>query len=131
VQNYRQLLVWRKAHALALNVHRVSGSIPRRDNAGLVGQIRSAALSIPANIAEGSARLTDRDFGKFLQIAIASTTELEYHLHFVADAGLLPASDFIACHRQLIEVRRMLVGLLRRVRQADRSPRPLSDSSPS
>jgi four helix bundle protein len=129
MQNYRQLLVWRKAHALALNVHRVSGSIRRRDHSGLVGQIRDAALSIPANIAEGSARPSDRDFAKFLQIAIASTTELEYHLHFATDAGLLELSDFLPCHHQLIEVRRMLVGLLRHIRQADRSPRPLSDSS--
>jgi four helix bundle protein len=123
MQNFRRLLVWRKAHALALNVHRIAGAIDRRDKTGLVGQIRRAALSIPANIAEGTARATDRDFGKFLQIAAASATELEYHLQFASDAGLLGTADFTACLDQIVEVRRMLFGLIRRVSPADRPTR--------
>lgn len=82
MQNYRGLLVWRKAHEVALGVHRLTQAWPRRDNAGLIGQARRAALSIPANIAEGCGRSGDRDFAKFIQIAIGSTVELEYHLEF-------------------------------------------------
>lgn len=122
MQNYRRLRVWGKAHALALNVHRATKLIPGRENSGLIGQLRRAALSIPANIAEGSARATDRDFAKFLQIAIASATELEYHLHFSADAGLVPRREFLARQGEVIEVRRMLVGLLRRIRRTGLSP---------
>jgi four helix bundle protein len=128
MQNYRRLSVWRKAHALALNVHRSTNGMVGRERAGLVGQIQRAAVSIPANIAEGSARATDRDFAKFLQIAVASATELEYHLQFAADAGLLAAAEFERCERQITEVRRMLFGLIKKVRQADLSSRRLSDS---
>jgi four helix bundle protein len=127
MQNYRRLLVWRKAHALALNVHRATVGMSG-ERTGLVGQIRRAAVSIPANIVEGSARATDRDFAKFLQIAVASATELEYHLHFAADAGMLAPALFAECEGQITEVRRMLFGLIRTIRRADLSSRPVSDS---
>jgi four helix bundle protein len=126
MQNYRRLLVWRKAHALALNVYRATTGMGG-ERIGLVGQIRRAALSIPANIVEGSARATDRDFAKFLQISVASATELEYHLHFAADTGLLAPTAFAECQDQIAEVRRMLFGLIRRIRRADLSSRPVSD----
>jgi|ERR1035437_5139514 four helix bundle protein len=116
MQNYRQLSVWRKAHAVALNIHRVTGAIPRQHNSGLIGQIRRAALSIPANIAEGCSRATDADFAKFVQIAIGSASELEYHLHFAADVDLLSRAEFAARHLEIVEVRRMLIGLLKKLR---------------
>ena len=129
MQNYRQLSVRRKAHAVALNVHRLSGSIPRQDNSGFVSQIRRGAQSFPTNIAEGCSKATDKDFAKFIQIAIGSASELEYHLHFAADAGLLPRAEFDARHPEVIEVRRMLIGLLKKLRTAERgapagAPRP-------
>jgi four helix bundle protein len=115
MQNYRQLSVWRKAHAVALNIHRVTNAIPR-SNPALVNQIQRAALSIPANIVEGSSRASDRDFAKFIQIAIGSASELEYHLHFATDAGLLSAEDFQGRQQEVVEVRRMLIGLLKKLR---------------
>jgi four helix bundle protein len=116
MQDYRKLTVWRKAHAVALGIHRVTESIPRRGNAGLVSQIRRAALSIPANIAEGCARGSDVDFAKFLQVAVGSSAELEYHLHFAADAALLRMEEFTARQEEIVEVRRMLIGLLKHLR---------------
>jgi four helix bundle protein len=123
MQNYRQLTVWRKAHAVALNIDRVVAAMPR-SHLALVNQIRRAALSIPANIVEGSSRSSDRDFAKFIQISIGSASELEYHLHFATDAGLLPAEDFHARQQEVVEVRRMLIGLLKKLRP----PAPLSGS---
>ncbi len=127
MQDYRQLSVWRKAHALALNIHRLSESIPHRDNAGLIGQIRRASLSIPANIAEGSGREGDKDFIKFLQIAVGSATELEYHLQFAADTAQIPRKEFESRHAEVIEIRRMLFGLIRSIR-ARPVPSPLVQS---
>lgn len=118
MQNFRQLEVWRRAHGLALNVQRLTGAIPRRDNSGLISQIRRAALSIPANIAEGSSKESDKDFARFLVIAIASASELEYHLQFSFDAGLIPRAEFEARLAEVVTVRRMLIGLLKRVRSA-------------
>lgn len=119
MQNFRQLAVWRRAHALALNVHRVSTAIPRQRNSGLISQLRRAALSIPANITEGCGRESNRDFAKFLLIAIASSSELEYHLQFCADAALIAKAECDSRIAEVVEIRRMLIGLLKKVRATD------------
>jgi four helix bundle protein len=123
MQNYRRLSVWRKAHAIALNVRALTERIPRDGNRGLIDQLRRASLSVPANIAEGTSRGTDRDFVKFLQIALASTTETEYHLQYAADAGIIPHREVDSRRAELIEIRRMLTGLIKYLRHAQ-----LSDS---
>ena len=120
MQSYRRLSVWRKEHAVALNIHQLTERIPRGRNAGLIGQLQRAALSIPANIAEGASRATDKDFAKFLQVALASTTEVEYHLEFAADAAIIPRREFALRQQEVIEVRRMLTGLVKHIRQTDR-----------
>ncbi len=120
MQNYRRLSVWRKAHAIAVNVHELTERIPRGSNSGLVSQLRRASLSIPANIAEGSSRPTDKDFARFLYIALASTTEVEYHLEFATAASIIPEREFIIRQQELIEVRKMLSGLIKHLRQTDR-----------
>jgi four helix bundle protein len=125
MQDYRKLTVWQKAHVVALGIHRVTEAIPRRGNSELINQIRRAALSIPANIAEGCARATDLEFAKFLQTAVGSSSELEYHLHFAADADLLRKEDFAARQAEIVEVRRMLIGLIKRLLGAH-SAAPLS-----
>ncbi len=116
MQNYRQLAVWQKAHVAAVNAHRVTEAIPPRGNADLISQIRRAALSIPANIAEGCGRSSDLDFAKFVQIAIGSTTELEYHLEFAAEIGRLSRDESALRQAEIVEVRRMLIGLLKKLR---------------
>jgi four helix bundle protein len=128
MQNYHQLSVWRKAHAIALNVHRLTERIPREGNSGLVGQLRRAALSIPSNIAEGATRGSDKDFIKFLQIALASAAEVEYQLEFAADASLIPHGEFRIRQQELTEIRKMLTGLIKRIRQGPSVTSPLSNS---
>ena len=118
VQNYRRLAVWRKAHAIALNIRALTERIPRQGNLGLIDQLRRASLSIPANIVEGSNRLTDKDFVKFLNIALASTTEVEYHLQYAADSGIIPKQDYVFRREELIVIRMMLNGLIKYLRNA-------------
>lgn len=120
MQNYRRLPVWRKAHATALNIYELTQRMPSKGNAGLLDQIRRAALSIPANIAEGSSRPTDKDFAKFLSIALASTTEVEYHLEFAAGASIIPHSEFKLRQQDLIEIRMMLTGFVKHLRKTVR-----------
>ncbi len=115
MQDFHRLAVWQKAHALALNVHRLTAKIPRHGNSGFVSQIRRAAQSIPANIAEGAGRGSDGDFAKFIQISIASSSELESHLEFAAGAELVAAEEFNARQSELVEVRRMLIGLQKKL----------------
>lgn len=123
MQNYRQLSVWKRGHEIAVRIHLLTDSIPRNRNTGIVNQMRRAALSIPANIAEGSSRAGDRDFAKFIQIAIGSASELEYHLQFAAAISLVSKHDSEERQREVIEVRRMLIALLKKLRGAEQNSR--------
>ena len=79
MQNFRNLKVWQKAHMLTLDVYKATKSFPREEMYGLTSQIRRASVSIAANIAEGTCRNGDADFGRFLQMAAGSASEVEYH----------------------------------------------------
>jgi four helix bundle protein len=113
VADFKNLKVWQKAHALALATHRVAGRIRRSQHASLRNQMIRAAMSVPANIVEGRSQQSEREFARFLRIALNSTTELEYHLLTARDVGAIRESDSLTLTSQVIEVRRMLYGLLR------------------
>lgn len=93
--------------------------MPRTGNTELIDQIRRSSQSIPANIAEGCGRQTNRDFARFLQIAIGSSTELEYHLQFCADADIAGKVECDARIAETVKVRKMLIGLVKRVQGSD------------
>jgi four helix bundle protein len=121
MQNYRKLKVWEKAHALAVAVHTLTEQVPRKNNTELIDQLRRAALSVPANIVEGAGSATDKEFARFLKIAFSSANELEYHLQFAADTAIISQLIFSARQAEVIEIRKMLMGLIRR---ATGQPRP-------
>jgi four helix bundle protein len=81
--------------------------------------MRRAATSISANIAEGAAKETRKEFARFLGIAIASASELENHLIFCRDASLAPLAEVEARLAETIQIRRMLFSLLKRIREQD------------
>ena len=113
--DFKKLQVWQKAHALSLSVDRTSKRIRSSQYASLRNQIFRAALSIPANIAEGRRQRSEKEFGRFLGIALNSTSELEYHLIFARDAEIIRESEFVSLISQTITVRKMLYALLKRV----------------
>ncbi|MCZ6445408.1 MAG: four helix bundle protein [Planctomycetota bacterium] len=77
MQDFRNLEVWQRAYALALDVYRASRHFPREEIYSLTSQVRRCSISIPSNIAEGCGRQTDADFKRFLHIAMGSAAELE------------------------------------------------------
>ena len=111
--DFKKLLVWRKAHALALNCHRVASRLRGASNAGLRSQLTRAALSIPTNIVEGHGQASTRDFARFLGYSINSASELEYHLIVARDIDAITPSACTQLLGQLVEVRKMLHGLQR------------------
>jgi four helix bundle protein len=115
VSDFKKLEVWRKAHALALNAHRVATRIRGSDNVSLRSQILRAAMSVPTNIVEGSGQKTGKEFGRFLYIALNSASELEYHLIVARDIHVISLGDFDSLSAQATEVRKMLYGLRNRV----------------
>jgi len=118
VQNFKELNVWNKAHLLTLEIYTISKTFPKEELYGLTSQIRRSSASIPTNIAEGCGRGGSVDFGRFLQIAIGSANELEYQLILSRDLNYFSDKDYQALSDQLLEVKRMLLGLYRKVRLA-------------
>jgi four helix bundle protein len=117
MQDYKKLSVWAKSHQLVLLVYEATGSVQERKFPGLTSQIRRAAASIPANIAEGCGHTGSRELARFLGIAVASTFELAYHLELAADLQMISTSDFARLDARTEQVKRMLSSLLVKVRQ--------------
>lgn len=114
MQDFQNLRVWHEAHAYAVAVDRASKQAAR-GRSELINQLRRAADSIPANIAEGSGQLTDPQFVRFLAIALGSATESANHLMLARDTQALPpsvADDLLA---QIGRIRRMLINLVKRL----------------
>jgi four helix bundle protein len=112
MSDFKKLRVWAKAHALSLNVHRLAASIRGAQNASLRSQMVRAAMSVSANIVEGREHKTDREFARFLGYALASSSELENHLIVARDLGAITHTDFSSALKQVIDVRKMLHGLI-------------------
>jgi len=123
MQNFRDLRVWERSHLFALAVRRAARAFPRRGYGELKSQLVRAAESIPANIVEGCGAATRKEFARFLDIAIKSTSEVEYHLILAKDYGVLGPDLADSLSREVVEIRRMLCGLRRALLNADRSGR--------
>jgi four helix bundle protein len=115
LKDFRELKVWEKAHRLTLLAYKLTDAFPRHELFGLASQIRRCSSSIPANIAEGCGRLGNSELHRFLQIACGSINELEYHFLLARDLGFLPESDYCVAQKQLLDLKRMLVALTRKV----------------
>ena len=112
-----QLDVWRVAVELATEVHRISRSLPEYEQVGLADQLRRAASSIPANIAEGNARAHRGEYLHFLSIARGSAAEMHTHLTLVRHYGYVPPAELDGAFRLLDRVGRMLTRLVQSLRE--------------
>ena len=86
-KSFQDLVVWRKSHALVLQIYRLTSGFPPHETYGLALQMRRAGVSIPANIAEGFKRRGRSDKARFMNIAEASLEEVRYYLMLVRDLG--------------------------------------------
>ena len=85
MKTFRELRVWQKAHGLVLEIYRITEKFPDRERFGLISQMRRSAVSVPANIAEGFKRRTDKEFRQFINIASSSLEETKYYLILSAE----------------------------------------------
>ncbi|MFL5604853.1 MAG: four helix bundle protein [Gemmatimonadaceae bacterium] len=108
--------MWHKAHRLALDIHSAMESAPERRYTGLRSQILRSAASIPANIAEGCGKSTHAELARFAEIALGSATELDNHLLFARDAGVIDPDRYMQLEPVVAEMRRMLFAFVRAVR---------------
>src|SRR5688500_18488610 len=112
MKDFRELNVWQKAHRLTLDTYRVTRAFPKEELYGLASQLRRSCASISTNIAEGCGRGSDADLGRFVQMAMGSASETEYHFLLAHDLGYLVAGDYQNLSQKIVEIKRMLTGLL-------------------
>jgi four helix bundle protein len=116
VKDFRELKVWQRAHDLTLAVYQVTASFPREELYGLTTQMRRASSSIAANLAEGCGREGDAELNRFCSIASGSASELQYLLLLARDLHLLAGSDYDRLAENTTEVKRMLTGLVQKLK---------------
>ncbi len=117
IKNFQELKVWEKADNLAHDIFRLSNSFPQKYQYDLTSQLRRAALSVPANIAEGSASPHTKELLQFITVARRSTAEVKYFLHFAHRQSLIEENERRRLTDGYDEVHRMLNGLASSLRQ--------------
>lgn len=115
MKDFRTLRVWRKAHDLTLHIYRITRTFPKEELFGLTSQMRRSSASVPTNIAEGCGRGSDAELHRFLQIAFGSLSELDYQLILATDLGFVGGDGQTETQQMLIEIRKMLATLIRKV----------------
>ena len=112
MRDYRKIQAWQLADDLTVAVYQVTNFFPRAEVYGLTSQLRRAAYSVPSNIAEGSARNTQRDYLHFLYIARASLTETQYFVHLSHRLNYCDAAQCEMLNLQIHEAFKRLYGLI-------------------
>ena len=113
-RNHRSLKAWQQSIALVENVYKATRTFPKDETFGLVSQMRRAAVSVPANIAEGSARSGTKELLHFLSIAAASLSELDTHVEISIRVGYLTDDALV---REIDDVGGLIMGLIASIRK--------------
>jgi len=116
MRDHEELEVWQKADQLTLKIYRATEAFPRSEIFGLRSQIRRAAGSVGANLAEGCGRWSDRELARYIQIAMGSASELQNHLRLAKDLEFLEDAQYAQLFKELTSVRQMLTAFLQRLR---------------
>ena len=116
MQNYKDLKVWEKSHQFTLSVYETTQSFPKEEIYSLTNQLRRAASSIPANIAEGCGKNSQLEFAHFLNIALGSSNETEYYLILTKDLKYITEEVYQDLFAKINEIKAMLIALITKVR---------------
>jgi four helix bundle protein len=118
MQDYKNLLVWQKAHILVLELYKLTQVLPKEETFGIKSQLRRAAVSIPANLAEGCGKITSKDTANFFQIALGSLHETEYYILLSKDLAYISLADYEFATQLINEVKAMLISLIKKTRNS-------------
>ena len=117
---HEKLDVWKMSIEMVTSIYEITKTFPSDERFGLVSQIRRAGVSVPANIAEGAARQSDKEFCQFLSIAQGSASELETELFIAKNLGYMSCQDYERNYEEINVIARMLIGLSKTVRSRSR-----------
>lgn len=126
MKDFHKLDVWQRSHQLTLAVYHATQAFPREEMYGLISQLRRAAASVPANLAEGCGRVGANELARFVTIAMGSASELEYHIILAHDLGYLSEETFHELMSETSGVKRMLTGFFNTLKA--NSQKPTADS---
>ena len=116
MKDFRDLKVWKRSHSLTLKIYKTTSEFPREETYGLTSQIRRSCASIPTNIAEGCGRSRDTELARFLEIAISSSSELEYLILLCFDLNLIDRVDHDSVMGEIVEIKRMLISFFQKLK---------------
>lgn len=106
------LIVWKKAYEFTLKIYKITVLFPVEEKYALTSQLRRAALSVPANIAEGKGRGTQREFVRFLHIARGSLEECSVYIMLAKDLTYIDEKCYVELNKYIVEIGKMLNGLI-------------------
>lgn len=115
IKNFTDLHAWQEAHALVLEIYRLSSRFPKEEQFGLTAQLRRAGISITSNVAEGFSRSSLKEKIQFYSMTLGSLTEVESQLIAAKDLGYFPSSDY-AVRERLVVVNKLINGLIKKTR---------------
>lgn len=115
MKNFKKLKIWQKGMEIVNEVYRIANLLPEKEKYGLYPQITKAAVSIPSNIAEGSSRRSEKDYYRFLEIALGSSFEVETQSIIIETLNYLDPSELTYIHSLLDEEQMMIYGLMNKL----------------
>jgi four helix bundle protein len=118
MQDFKHILAWRRAHALAIVLHKLTRGFARGGHANLRSQLTRAADSVATNIVEGCGSATSKEFARYLDISIKSANEVEHHILSARDHGLISPDDWQKYTAETVEIRKMIYGYRKKIAQA-------------
>ena len=116
-RGFRDLIVWQRAMDFAFFVYKIADNLPAKEKFGLWSQITRAAISIPANIAEGYVKSSRKDFCRFLQISLGSSAEVETYIELMIKLGYISSTEYEKSISMNDEVRRMLRSFIQKTKE--------------
>ncbi len=110
MHNFKKLDIWIKSMDLASEIYLLTNSFPTIERFGLISQMQRSAVSVPSNIAEGSAKSSNKDFSRFLEMSIGSSFELETQLILATKLNYLESEVSITTQNKINELQKMIIG---------------------
>lgn len=107
MHQFKELLIWKKSRIFCAEIYSIAATFPSDEKFGLTNQLRRAAVTIPSNIVEGTSRNSNKDFSRFLEIAIGSAYEIETQLLIASDLGFIKLATLETLIDQLEEIIKM------------------------
>ena len=121
MRDYKKLEVWNKSHEMYMYIKKnIAVKFPKEERYELTSQLLRAALSVPLNIVEGCGRFTDKDFAHFLDNSLGSTNESDYCCFAALELNYITREEYEYINKLLNEVRAMLIGFLKFLREGRR-----------